>query len=70
MSKPLPTILYLCDGKVPECERTNCAYNGMGDCRHTVEWEHRLHEDADVSDFLTVPCADDRVLLVEPIDEG
>lgn len=68
MSRPLPTILYLCDGKAPNCKKTCCAHNGMGDCRHTTQWEHALHKDADVSKFEMVPAGEDRLLFVEPYD--
>lgn len=65
MSKPLPTILYLCDGKA--CGET-CPNE---DCHHTHQWEHALHKEVDVEKFAVMPgCGDsDAMLLVEPLDE-
>lgn len=64
MSRPLPSILYLCDGKACGDECPN------EDCHHTLQWEHALHKDADVSEFEMVPAGEDRLLFVEPYDEG
>lgn len=61
-------VLYLCDGKVPDCEKTYCAHNGMGDCRHTTQLEHAMHKDVDVSTFKTIPVGEDELILVEPYD--
>ena len=68
MSRPVRDVLYLCDGKVPNCEKTCCAHNGMGDCWHTTQLEHALHKGADVSGFITIPNGDGSVILVEPYD--
>ena len=44
-------ILYLCDGKA--CDNpTHCNHNGTGECRHTTRWEHALHKDADLNEFV------------------
>ena len=32
--------LYICDGNVADCEKTHCAWNGTGDCRHTTNVKH------------------------------
>ena len=69
MPRKVKSVLYLCDGKVPNCEKTCCAHNGMGDCRHTTKWEFALHKDADVSAFERVPIGEDELLLVEPVDD-
>lgn len=36
--------LYVCDGKVPECKKTACAFNGTGDCMHTADKSHARYE--------------------------
>lgn len=70
MSSTLPTILYLCDGEVPECEKTFCAMNGSGECRHTTQWEHALNKGRDISEFTARPGREPgEVNLWEPLDE-
>lgn len=34
--------LYLCNGKVETCKKTNCYING-GPCRHTTKKEYRKY---------------------------
>lgn len=29
--------LYVCNGKVPDCPKTYCAFKGTGDCSHTSD---------------------------------
>lgn len=37
-------VLYLCDGKVPECENTKCALKiSDGWCRHTSDINHAVN---------------------------
>lgn len=36
--------LYICDGKVPTCHKTFCAYNGTGDCMHTSNIKHARYK--------------------------
>ncbi len=36
------TILYLCDGKVPTCRKTECYKQGRN-CRHTSDVNHALN---------------------------
>lgn len=33
-------IFYICDGKDPNCKRTNCYLNGNGECKHTRNIRH------------------------------
>ena len=35
---------YVCDGKVPTCRKTYCAFNGTGECMHTADKEHARYE--------------------------
>ena len=35
-------VMYLCDGEVPECEKTSCYKNG-GPCRHTTDVDHAMN---------------------------
>ena len=32
--------MYICDGNVPECRKSFCAFNGRGDCMHTQDKSH------------------------------
>lgn len=62
-------VLWLCDGKVPDCPKTYCAHNGTGRCRRTSRREHALHKDADPRGFEFMPVEkEDAVYLVEPTD--
>lgn len=63
-------VLYLCDGKACECP-TYCAHNGTGECRHTSKWEHALHKDVDLKDFISRPSSREagKVDLWEPMDD-
>lgn len=38
-------VFYLCDGNVPECEKTCCYKTNVGDgwCKHTSNIEHALN---------------------------
>lgn len=36
------TILYLCDGDVPACDKDECYKHG-GECRHTTDTAHALN---------------------------
>ena len=56
-------ILYLCDGKACGDECPNEL------CHHTVNLEHALHKDRDISEFCTLAEGDDSVFLVEPDDD-
>lgn len=38
------TVLYLCDGDVPACRKTNCHKRG-GDCQHTTDAAHALNKE-------------------------
>lgn len=38
------TVHYLCDGNVPDCEKTFCYIIG-GECRHTTSASHALNKD-------------------------
>lgn len=31
---------YICDGKIPDCRKTCCAFLGLGDCMHTANKKH------------------------------
>ena len=35
-------IFYLCDGEVPECEKTDCHKSGGG-CKHTSNIKHAVN---------------------------
>lgn len=35
-------VFYLCDGKVPECKKTDCYKNG-GECKHTSNVEYAVN---------------------------
>lgn len=54
------TVIYLCDGKACGDECPN------EDCHHTTQWEHALHKDADLKDFVSMPRGDGKIDLVEP----
>lgn len=61
-------VLYLCDGHA--CEAPGfCARNGTGECRHTTDFAHAMHKDADLNDFMRVREQDGVTLLVEPSDD-
>lgn len=63
------SVLYLCDGKACECP-TCCAHNGTGECRHTTQWEHALHPERELRDFIARPGRDEgKVDLWEPLDD-
>lgn len=36
--------LYICDGKVPTCRKTYCAFNGTGECMHTEDKSHARYD--------------------------
>ena len=38
----MQSIMYLCDGKVTECRKTNCYLDG-GFCRHTSDISHAIN---------------------------
>jgi len=60
------TKLYICDGNVPACRKTACAFNGTGDCMHTKDRRHARYEgprEWEVRDF------GNRVVLIEKARE-
>lgn len=32
--------LYICDGDIPECNKSFCGFNGNGNCTHTADEGH------------------------------
>lgn len=65
----LGNVLYLCDGKA--CENpAYCHHNGTGECRHTTRWEHALHKDVDLKDFISRPSPiEGKIDLWEPTSD-
>lgn len=59
--------LYVCDGKVPDCKKTACAFNGKGDCMHTADKSHARYEPPREWGFMD--CASG-TLLVEKVRDG
>ena len=43
--KKVEKVLFLCDGEVPACRRSNCykRVNGSFACRHTSDVAHAIH---------------------------
>lgn len=62
-------VFYLCDGNA--CDNPdNCHVSGTGMCRHTAQWEHALHKDSDLKDFVSLPSREEgKVDLWEPFDD-
>lgn len=58
------SVLYLCDGKACGDECPNEL------CHHTNQWEHALHKDTDLKDFIARPSrVEGKVDLWEPNDD-
>lgn len=58
--------LYMCDGDVPGCRKTYCAFNGTGDCCHTEDKSHARYEPPRRWDVMDLG---DRTVLVEKARE-
>ena len=58
-------VLYLCDGRACGEECPN------DECHHTNKWEHALHKDVDLKDFISRPSSREagKVDLWEPMDD-
>ena len=58
------SVLYLCDGKA--CEGKE-GWRECGPCHHTSQWEHAIHKDIDLKDFVARPSREEgKVDLWEP----
>lgn len=38
----IPTVFYLCDGKIEDCKKRTC-YKKGGDCKHTTNIKHAIN---------------------------
>lgn len=60
----MPKIFYLCDGKVPECQKNICYKKGIKDgCRHTSDIKHAVNFEkknpSDAAVYWEAGCGDE-----------